>query len=260
MLVLRVPKRWAAVAAVLLAGAAWFWWVGAPGSRPAEGQCGAGPETDDDVPGSGEILSVQAGDDGPIQVRDPELLRIVVDRYTQSLTLYEGERPIARFPVAVGKEKTPSPPGEWLVVHKDRGWGGGFGTRWLGLNVPWGIYGIHGTNKPWSIGTFASAGCIRMFNHDVERLWDVVPLRTPVIITGDLPEVAARPVLEEGLSGKLVTVLQFRLRQAGYDYGAMDGRFGPATAGAVRNFQALFGFEATGILTQDQQALLWYPR
>ena len=46
-------------------------------------------------------------------------------------------------------------------------WGGGFGTRWLGLNVPWGIYGIHGTNQPWSIGTQASAGCIRMFNRHV---------------------------------------------------------------------------------------------
>nr|MBO2507723.1 hypothetical protein [Bacillota bacterium] len=88
----------------------------------------------------------------------------------------------------------------------------------------------------------------------------MVPLRTPVIITGDLPEVAARPVLEEGASGKAVTVLQFRLRQAGFDFGALDGRFGPATAAAVRDFQVLFGFEPTGVVTRDQQALLWYPR
>ncbi|HEX6989241.1 MAG TPA: L,D-transpeptidase family protein [Bacillota bacterium] len=260
MLVLRVSRRWAAVVVVLLLAAAWLWWAGDRGPRPAEGTCGAGPETDDGTPAQTGTLQAQAGDGGPIEVRNPERLRIFIDRYTQSLTLYEGERPIARFPVAVGKENTPSPPGEWLVVHKDRGWGGGFGTRWLGLNVPWGIYGIHGTNKPWSIGTFASAGCIRMFNRDVERLWDVVPLRTPVTISGDLPEVSTRPVLEEGSSGKFVTVLQFRLRQAGFDYGAMDGRFGPATAGAVGNFQALFGFEATGALSRDQQALLWYPR
>jgi len=260
MLVVRVPKALAAAAAVVLAAAAWFWWGGGQGGPPADGRCGAGAETDEEHPTAGPAIPVQVDDDGPIRVQDPDRLRIFIDRYTQTLTLYEGARPIARFPVAVGKESTPSPPGEWRVVHKDRGWGGGFGTRWLGLNVPWGIYGIHGTNKPWSIGTFASAGCIRMFNHDVERLWDVVPLRTPVIITGDLPEVAARPVLEEGASGKAVTVLQFRLRQAGFDFGALDGRFGPATAAAVRDFQVLFGFEPTGVVTRDQQALLWYPR
>lgn len=42
------------------------------------------------------------------------------------------------YRIAVGKSKTPTPIGEWNVVWKDYNWGTGFGTRWMGLNVPWG--------------------------------------------------------------------------------------------------------------------------
>lgn len=41
-------------------------------------------------------------------------------------------------------------------------------------NVPWGTFGIHGTNKPGSIGSEASHGCIRMLNNDVEDLYEHV--------------------------------------------------------------------------------------
>jgi len=54
----------------------------------------------------------------------------------------------------------------------------------MGLNVPWGIYGIHGTNKPWTIGQFASHGCIRMRNKDVEELFEWIPVGTNVLIEG----------------------------------------------------------------------------
>ncbi len=60
--------------------------------------------------------------------------------------------------------------------------GGGFGSRWMGLNVPWGgKYGIHGTNQPGSIGFNASAGCIRMRNKDVEELYNLVEYNTTVL-------------------------------------------------------------------------------
>ena len=38
--------------------------------------------------------------------------------------------------------------------------------RWLGLNVPWGNFGIHGTLDPYSVGWASSHGCIRMNNND----------------------------------------------------------------------------------------------
>lgn len=54
------------------------------------------------------------------------------------------------------------------------------GTRWLGFSAP--SFGIHGTTKPESIGTSASAGCVRMLNEDVEELYDIVPVKTTVTI------------------------------------------------------------------------------
>jgi lipoprotein-anchoring transpeptidase ErfK/SrfK len=45
-----------------------------------------------------------------------------------------------------------------------------------------GQYAIHGTNRPDSIGTFASYGCFRMFNEDIIDLFQRVPVGTPVIV------------------------------------------------------------------------------
>jgi lipoprotein-anchoring transpeptidase ErfK/SrfK len=44
-------------------------------------------------------------------------------------------------------------------------------------------YAIHGTNRPDSIGTFASYGCIRMTNEDVVDLYDRVKVGTRVVVT-----------------------------------------------------------------------------
>ena len=43
-------------------------------------------------------------------------------------------------------------------------------------------YAIHGTNRPQSIGTFASYGCIRMSNKDIVDLFDLVEVGTPVLV------------------------------------------------------------------------------
>lgn len=44
-------------------------------------------------------------------------------------------------------------------------------------------YAIHGTNAPESIGHFASYGCIRMHNIDVEDLFQRIAVGTPVVVT-----------------------------------------------------------------------------
>jgi lipoprotein-anchoring transpeptidase ErfK/SrfK len=44
------------------------------------------------------------------------------------------------------------------------------------------LYRIHGTSEPWTIGTEASSGCIRMFNEDVIALFDRVPVGTRVVV------------------------------------------------------------------------------
>ncbi len=62
------------------------------------------------------------------------------------------------------------------------------GTRWMSFlptdDTPKTLrgYGIHGTWQPQSIGTAASQGCVRMVNENVNELFDIVPLNTPVEI------------------------------------------------------------------------------
>jgi hypothetical protein len=156
-----------------------------------------------------------------------------------------------QYRIAVGKGETPTPVGEWNVVWKDYDWGSGFGTRWMGLNVPWGIYGIHGTNNPWSIGRFASHGCIRMRNRDVEELFEWVPIGTEVKIVGR--KVRVQRNLRYQMSGADVVVLQQKLRELGYLESRADGIFGPVTEAAVRAYQSDHGLETTGIV--DKQTI-----
>jgi hypothetical protein len=53
----------------------------------------------------------------------------------------------------------------------------------MGLSVKG--YGIHGTNNPGSIGHNASHGCIRMKNHDVEELFQMVAVGDRVELHGE---------------------------------------------------------------------------
>jgi lipoprotein-anchoring transpeptidase ErfK/SrfK len=50
-------------------------------------------------------------------------------------------------------------------------------------------YGIHGTNVPGSIGKAASHGCIRMRNHDVEELFELVGVGVTVELHANRPEI-----------------------------------------------------------------------
>jgi len=54
------------------------------------------------------------------------------------------------------------------------------GTHWLALDIRG--YGIHGTWEPETIGRSESEGCIRMLNSEVEELFNIIPVGTPVTI------------------------------------------------------------------------------
>jgi len=56
---------------------------------------------------------------------------------------------------------------------------GVLGTRRLNLGNG---YALHGTNQPDSIGRAVSHGCIRLRNADIEKLYGMVPVGTPVYI------------------------------------------------------------------------------
>ena len=75
-----------------------------------------------------------------------------IDLDEKTLRVYEKDRVTARYAIASGAPDTPSPVGVFRVNTRFSTEMSGFGTRVLGLSVPWGSYGIHGTNKPSSIG------------------------------------------------------------------------------------------------------------
>jgi L,D-transpeptidase ErfK/SrfK len=144
----------------------------------------------------------------PVETVRPEVTAatlgrtIVVDLSENRLHLYDGFKIIREYPVATAAPGYTTPVGMWEVVNKvenpawhnpaPNGWGAGepleippgpgnpLGTRALYLSAP-GIR-IHGTYSSYSIGTYASHGCIRMYISDSEELYPLVPIGTPVII------------------------------------------------------------------------------
>lgn len=107
---------------------------------------------------------------------------IVISVGERALGLYEGDRLVRRYPVAIGKPSTPTPVGTHRILEKIMYPGGGLGTRWMAFTYQ--MHGIHGTNHPELIGQAVSNGCVRMHNEHVEELYDLVDVGTPVIVIG----------------------------------------------------------------------------
>lgn len=120
---------------------------------------------------------------------------ILINIPARSLRLYEDNNCVAMYPVGVGRIETKTPAGFYKIVEKIEnptwvdpgdtsvailpGPDNPLGYRWLGIG---GNYGIHGTNKPSSVGHYVSNGCVRMVEADVEKLFDKVDVGTEVQI------------------------------------------------------------------------------
>ena len=175
-------------------------------------------------------------------------VEILVDLNALTLTVLADGRPFRSFPVAIGKLETPSPAGSWKVVNKGY-WVKGE-TKWLGLSVPFGVYGIHGTNQPWSIGRRASNGCIRMYNHHLDELYGWINPGTGVYIAGD--PFRDRRELKRGEVGSDVYFLQIRLKQLGYYTGRPSGFFDYRTETALKQYQVESGLPVTGVTSSGE--------
>jgi len=172
---------------------------------------------------------------------------IYINLWTRKLELRENGKTIKTYSVGVGARNSPTPVGVFKIVDKRRNWYDGFGSRWMKLSVPWGTYGIHGTNKPYSIGGYVSEGCIRMHNRNVEELYELVNIGTTVTIDGPLsghPAVTYR-ILVKGSRGSLVQMVQNRLKAEGFYKGECHGLFDRATEEAVIRYQKAYGYPVT---------------
>ena len=164
--------------------------------------------------------------------------KIILNLASRLLTLYEGMEKVRIYPVAVGAPETPSPVGEFSISEKEvnpswtdpktkitvpSGPSNPLGYRWLGL---YGNYGIHGTNAPWSIGCSVSHGCIRMYEEDVEELFESAPMGTPVEIIYD------RVIMEEAPDH----TVSYYIYPDGYGWE-------PLTVSSVKEYLARYGVE-----------------
>jgi lipoprotein-anchoring transpeptidase ErfK/SrfK len=176
---------------------------------PAAGTLGATTEF-----GSKQVLSVAArrgawlgvvtsalpnGQLAWIKRADARLTRtrwaLRADLSEHTLTLLRGHRVVRRIDVAIGRAGSETPTGRFAVTDKLAGsaYGPYYGCCILALSAhqahtPPGWTGgnriaIHGTDSPSTIGTAASAGCLRAADADLEVLMRRVPVGTPVFIS-----------------------------------------------------------------------------
>lgn len=81
---------------------------------------------------------------------------------------------------------------------------GQFGPRFIRLKIPnTSQIGIHGTRAPWSIGSRASHGCIRVTNDHIMHLIEYVEVGMPVIVNPGTKDIKVN--LEEGYNVPYIT-------------------------------------------------------
>ncbi|MGE7906502.1 L,D-transpeptidase family protein [Peribacillus sp. NPDC094092] len=207
---------------------------------------------------------------------------IIINKANNQLAYYENDNLVRVFSVATGKKASYTPEGKFKVVtkivnrpyYKGNIRGGDpknpLGKRWLGINArntPGNTYAIHGNNDPSTIGKYISAGCIRMYNNDVQWLYDRVKMNTVVLIASSNKSFAtiaatngykvsgsvSLPVntntsLKKGSSGPQVIELQKRLTKLGFSTKGVDGSFGKNTEAAVKKFQKSKKLTSDGVV------------
>ncbi len=184
-------------------------------------------------------------------------LLVWIELDLKRLTVYENGAEAAVYPIASGTADAPSPVGVFRITSRFATELSGFGTRFLGLSVPWGTYGIHGTNKPESIGRNASHGCIRLRVKDAEKLYALLPNGAQVVIDGGPygAMTGGYRTLRDGDRGADVFELQQRLIQRGFLYGWPDGVYGPNTQRAVHAAQKALSLPVGDASPAFQRAL-----
>ena len=152
--------------------------------------------------------------------------KILINAASRLMLFYDGDKKLAVYHLGLGKVSTPTPTGYYKITDKEinpswidpsdpeyevpSGPDNPLGYRWMQFS---GNYGIHGTNRPESIGSYVSNGCVRMNERDVEELFDAVEVGTPVEITYNRVVVEKTPeddvvyyIYPDGYGMQVVTV------------------------------------------------------
>lgn len=176
----------------------------------------------------------------------PSKYKILID--TNEFTLYvidsKTSEVVKRYPVALGKKETPSPIGCWKISSKALK-NHVFGGYWLGLNVPWDTFGIHGTNRPDSIGSLSSNGCIRMYNYNIEELFSMIDYDTPVVVYSGPSWIFSSYArnIKPNDKGADVYEVQRILNALGYYNGPLNGIYDYPLMKSVQRYKMDYGFD-----------------
>ena len=129
-------------------------------------------------------------------------INVKVNKTTFTLTLYVNNDFIKEYRISVGdpNKNCDTPAGTYTIgtktIHptwykktedgrkEEVPYGDSrnvLGTRWMAFNENPSL-GIHGTTMPDSIGKKISNGCIRMYNADVEEVYDLIPQGAKVVV------------------------------------------------------------------------------
>jgi len=136
------------------------------------------------------------GSTGWIRSSEVSLARLeyslVVSTAENTLSLHRNDELVETYPAATGTGGTPTPLGSFYLTELLQPTNAGYGPFAFGLSAfsdvltsfgggP-GQIGLHGTEDVGSIGTAASAGCIRLSNDVITALAQILPLGTPITI------------------------------------------------------------------------------
>jgi L,D-transpeptidase ErfK/SrfK len=170
----------------------------------------ANPGVDAWLPGAGTDVLVPKRRLLPRAPREGIVINLPEHRLYWFPSAAPGESPtVWTFPISIGKMDWNTPLGTTRIVSKmkDAPWippksvreehakRGEFlpavvppgpdnpmGRYKMALGIPGGAYLIHGTNRPAGVGMQVTHGCMRLYPEDIEKLFGMVAINTPVTI------------------------------------------------------------------------------
>jgi L,D-transpeptidase ErfK/SrfK len=178
----------------------------------------ANPGVDLWLPGEGREIVIPGQRLLPPGPREGIVVNLPEHRLYYYPKVKKGETPyVITYPVSIGKMDWSTPMGKTRIVDKRRnptwsppesvrkehaergdplpkvvkaGPDNPLGAYAMRLGITPGAYLIHGTNNPIAVGMAITHGCIRMYPEDIEALFPLVPVGTPVWLINEPVKVA----------------------------------------------------------------------
>ncbi|MFM1887430.1 MAG: hypothetical protein RL026_2587 [Pseudomonadota bacterium] len=166
------------------------------------------PGMDPWLPGEGREVVIPGERVLPAGAREGIVVNLPEHRLYYYPKAVAGQKPVViTYPVSIGKMDWHTPLGRTRIVSKTErpswtppesvrrehelagdplprvvapGPNNPLGLHAMRLDIKPGAYLIHGTNNPIAVGMAVTHGCIRMYPEDIEALFPLVPVGTPV--------------------------------------------------------------------------------